>query len=309
MIAPEQIRAAAQRIAPYVRRTPVIQLERDAFGLDAQLTLKLESLQHTGSFKPRGAFNRVLSYGISAGTLVAASGGNHGVAVAYVARTLGLNAEIFVPTVSSPVKVQRLRDYGARVRIIGDVYADSLEASKERASQPDAFEVHAYDQPEVVTGAGTLGFELSEQAPELDTVLVACGGGGLIAGVASWYAGKARVVAVEPRACPTLYSAREAGVPVDVQTGGVAGDSLAARRIGAIAFEVTNAHVEHAILVEEDAISHAQQRLWQDLRVVAEPGGATALAAVLSGAYRPQPGERVGIVVCGGNADLTALQK
>lgn len=309
MIAPEQIRAAAQRIAPYVRRTPVIQLERDAFGLDAQLTLKLESLQHTGSFKPRGAFNRVLSHGISAGTLVAASGGNHGVAVAYVARTLGLNAEIFVPTVSSPVKVQRLRDYGARVRIIGDVYADSLEASKERASQPDAFEVHAYDQPEVVAGAGTLGFELSEQAPELDTVLVACGGGGLIAGVASWYAGKARVVAVEPRACPTLYSAREAGVPVDVQTGGVAGDSLAARRIGAIAFEVTNAHVEHAILVEEDAISHAQQRLWQDLRVVAEPGGATALAAVLSGAYRPRPGERVGIVVCGGNADLTALQK
>lgn len=309
MIDPDDIRRASARIAPYVRRTPVIELERSAFGLDAQLTLKLEPLQHTGSFKPRGAFNRVLSHGISGGTLVAASGGNHGVAVAYVARALGLQAEIFVPTVSSPVKVQRLRDYGATVRIIGDVYADSLEASKERAAQADAFEVHAYDQPEVVAGAGTLGFELSEQAPELDTVLVACGGGGLIAGVASWYAGKARVVAVEPRACPTLYAAREAGAPVDVQTGGVAGDSLAARRIGAIAFEVTNAHVEHAVLVEEDAISQAQQRLWQDLRVVAEPGGATALAAILSGAYRPEAGERVGIVVCGGNAALTALQK
>jgi threonine dehydratase len=309
MIAQEDIRSAAQRIAPYVRRTPVIELERNAFGSSAHLTLKLESLQHTGSFKPRGAFNRVLSHGISSGTLVAASGGNHGVAVAYVARALGLHAEIFVPTVSSPVKVQRLRDYGATVRIVGDVYADSLEASKERAAQADAFEVHAYDQPEVVAGAGTLGFELSQQAPDLDTVLVACGGGGLIAGVASWYAGKARVVAVEPRACPTLYAAREAGTPVDVQTGGVAGDSLAARRIGAIAFEVTNAHVDRAVLVEEDAISQAQRRLWEDLRVVAEPGGATALAAVLGGAYRPEPGERVGVVVCGGNANLTALQK
>lgn len=308
MIAADDIRAAAERIAPYVRRTPVIELERDAFGINAKLTLKLESLQHTGSFKPRGAFNRVLSHGIDAGTLVAASGGNHGVAVAYVARTLGLSAEIFVPTVSSVVKVQRLRDYGATVRIIGEVYADSLEASKERAARADAFEVHAYDQPEVVAGAGTLGFELSQQAPDLDTVLVACGGGGLIAGVASWYAGKARVVAAEPRACPTLYAAREAGKPVDVLTGGVAGDSLAARRLGSIAFDVTSAHVERAILVEEEAITQAQQRLWQDLRVIAEPGGATAFAAVLSGAYRPEPGERVGIVICGGNADLSTLR-
>ena len=309
MIERDEIRTAAQRISGFVRRTPVIELERGAFGLDVPLTLKLESLQHTGSFKPRGAFNRVLSHGVKTGTLVAASGGNHGVAVAYVARTLGLPAEIFVPTVSSPVKVQRLRDYGATVRIIGEVYADSLEASKERAAMPDAFEVHAYDQPEVVAGAGTLGFELSEQAPKLDTVLVACGGGGLIAGVASWYAGKARVVAVEPEACPTLYAAREAGRPVDVQTGGVAGDSLAARRLGSIAFEVTSAMVEQVVLVPDAAISDAQRRLWNDLRVVAEPGGATALAAVLSGAYRPAPGERVGIVVCGGNADLGSLQK
>lgn len=307
MIAPDEIRGAAQRIAAYVRRTPVIELQPGAFLSDAPLTLKLESLQHTGSFKPRGAFNRVLSHNVKSGTLVAASGGNHGVAVAYVAKRLGLQAEIFVPTVSSPVKVQRLRDYGATVRIVGDVYADSLEASKERASQPDAFEVHAYDQPEVVAGAGTLGFELEQQAPQLDTVLVACGGGGLIAGVASWYAGKARVVSVEPAACPTLYAAREAGKPVDVQTGGVAGDSLAARRLGGIAFEVTSAHVEQAVLVSEEAISDAQRRLWNELRVVAEPGGATALAAVLSGAYRPSPGERVGVVVCGGNADLGAL--
>lgn len=304
MIERQQIADASERIAPFVRRTPVIALERGAFGSTAALTLKLESLQHTGSFKPRGAFNRVLSRDARGKTLVAASGGNHGVAVAYVARVLGLRAEIYVPTISSAVKIARLREYGATVHVTGAVYADALEASRERANASDALDVHAYDQPEVVAGAGTLGKEIAEQSPEVETVLVACGGGGLLAGVASWYAGAVRVVAVEPAACPTFFAAREAGTPVDVETGGIAGDSLAARRIGAIAFAVSGRHVEQAILVADDAIADARQALWRELRVVAEPGGATALAALTSGAYRPREGERVAVVVCGANADI-----
>lgn len=290
-----------------MRRTPIFSIESGAFGINARITLKLETAQHTGSFKPRGAFNRVLSRNFRDGTLVAASGGNHGVAVAYVAKTLGLKAEIFVPTVSSPVKIERLRRYGATVRIGGEVYADALELSLSRASDADVLDVHAYDQPEVICGQGTLALELQEQANDLDTVLVAVGGGGLIGGVAAWYAGRARVVAVEPESCPTLHAAREAGAPVDVVTGGIAGDSLAARRIGTIPFYLISRYVERAVLVSDDAIRTAMTTLWEDLRLVTEPGGAAAFAALLSGAYVPRAGERVGVVLCGANVDPAAL--
>lgn len=306
MIEAGRIREAHQRIAPYVRRTPTIDLEGEALGLALPVTLKLELFQVTGSFKPRGAFNRLLSNDVRT-PVVAASGGNHGVAVAYACMQLGLRAEIFVPTVSAPMKVQRLRDYGAVVHQVGAVYADSLEASRERAREIGAFEVHAYDMPEVVAGAGTVGLELSEQSPDAHTVLVAVGGGGLIAGIAAWYGEGVKVVAVEPERCPTLFEARKAGAPVDVQTGGVAGDSLAARRIGGIAFEVVQRFVPQAVLVSEEAIVAAQRLLWDRMRVVAEPGGATALAALLSGVYEPEPGERVAVVVCGSNTDPAGL--
>ncbi len=299
-----EIEAASKRITGYVRTTPIIHLEADAWDSAAHLTLKLEQLQHTGSFKTRGAFNRILTNHVPAAGVIAASGGNHGVAVAYVARKLGYRAEIFVPEVCSPVKVKRLQDYGAHVTITGATYAEALIASQMRAAQTGALVVHAYDQPEVVAGQGTLGYELAQQAPELDTLLVAVGGGGLIGGIAAWFAGSVRIIGVEPEAAPTLTSALQAGHPVDVEVGGVAADSLGARRIGTLAFSLVQQYVDRVVLVKDESIRTAQRTLWNDLRIIAEPGGATATAALLSGAYQPAPGERVGIVVCGGNADL-----
>lgn len=302
-----EIEAAGKRLTGYVRTTPLIHLEDHAWGVAGQLTLKLELLQHTGSFKPRGAFNRVLSNSVPAAGVIAASGGNHGIAVAYVARQLGYPAEIYVPEACSPVKVERLRSYGAQVTIVGATYADALEASQERAAQTGALVVHAYDQPEVVAGQGTLGCEFEQQAPDLDTLLIAVGGGGLIAGVAAWFAGRVRVIGVEPTSATTMAAALKAGEPVDIPVSGIAVDSLGARRVGNLAFALVKEHVERVVLVNDDAIRQSQRALWNDLRIVAEPGGATALAALLSGAYRPAPGERVGVVVCGGNADLAAL--
>lgn len=301
------IEAAAARIGPHIRVTPVLHLAAGAFGLSVPLVLKLESLQHAGSFKSRGAFNRMLSAAVPPAGVIAASGGNHGVAVAYAARQLGHAAEIFVPETASPVKVERLRHHGARVTQVGARYAEALAASAERARETGALVVHAYDQPEVVAGQGTLGRELQAQAPEVDTVLVAVGGGGLIGGVAAWYAGAARVISVEPEGCPTLASALEAGQPVPVEVRGVAMDSLGASEVGELAFSIAARHVERALLVTDEAISNAQRALWEEIRLVAEPGGATALAALLSGAYRPAPGERVAVIVCGGNADLRRL--
>jgi threonine dehydratase len=302
-----EIEAAGRRIAGHIRTTPLIHLEDHIWGLNGQITLKLELLQHTGSFKPRGAFNRVLSSSAPAAGVIAASGGNHGIAVAYVARQLGYRAEIFVPEACSPVKVERLRSYGAQVTITGATYADALVASQERASQTGALVVHAYDQPEVVAGQGTLGQELEQQMPGLDTLLVAVGGGGLIAGVAAWFAGRVRVIGVEPASAPGMFQALKAGEPVDTEVGGIAVDSLGARRVGKLAFALVKEHVERVVLVSDEAIRQSQRTLWNDLRVVAEPGGATALAALLSGAYQPAPGERVGVIVCGGNADLATL--
>jgi threonine dehydratase len=303
MIQPNDVEAAAQRIAPHVRVTPILPLEPRAFGSAAQLTLKLELMQHTGSFKARGAFNRILSAQVPDAGVIAASGGNHGAAVAYAARQLGHVAEIFVPERTPDIKVERLRRYGARVVLSGASYAEAYAASRQRAAQSGALEVHAYDQPEVVAGQGTLGRELEAQAPDLDTVLVAVGGGGLIAGVAAWYASRVRVVAVEPERCPTLYSAVEAGAPVDVEVSGVAADSLGARCIGRLAFDVAQQHVHSVVLMSDEEIRASQRALWDSLRILAEPGGAAALAGLRSGKYQPAPGERVGVIVCGGNTD------
>jgi threonine dehydratase len=307
MLSRAEIVAAADRIAPYVRRTPVVVLEAGVPGLEGEHHLKLELLQHTGSFKARGAFNHMLSAEVPAAGVVAASGGNHGAAVAYAARRLGYRAEIFVPETSPEIKVRRLRQYGAIVTQIGAAYTEALAASQARAAAIGALSIHAFDDPAVVAGQGTVAREFAEQVPGLDTVLIAVGGGGLIGGVASWFRGDVRVVGVEPERAPTLASALDAGTPVDVAVGGIAVDSLGASRAGALAFAAARQFVERVVLVEDTQISAAQRLLWEDLRIAAEPGGATALAALLSGAYRPEPGEQVGVLVCGGNVDLHQL--
>jgi len=297
------ILSARDRIRPYVRRTPVLDPGAGSFGVDAPLTLKLELLQHMGSFKPRGAFSKMLASEVPGAGVIAASGGNFGLAVAYAARTLGHRAEIFVPSTSPEAKIARVRDQGADVHVIDGYYDDASAAAHVRAAETGACWMHPFDQPEVVAGQGTIGVELAEQVPDADTVLVAVGGGGLIGGIAAWFAGDVRVVAVEPASSRCLDAALEAGEPVDVPVGGIAADSLGARRVGDIAFAVTRAHVERVVLVEDDAILDAQRAIWRELRMVAEPGGAAALAAVRSGAYVPAPGERVVVLLCGSNAD------
>jgi threonine dehydratase len=308
-VGPDDIRAARDRIAARVRRTPVLHLEPVAFGVPGRLTLKLELLQHTGSFKPRGAFNRMLSADVPATGVIAASGGNFGLAVAFAARALGHRAEIFVPETSPPVKAARIAAFGAEVRLVPGYYDDAFEASASRAAETGALVMHAFDQPEVVAGQGTVGVELSEQVPDADTVLVAIGGGGLIGGVAAWYEGCTRVVGVEPDRCPTMAEALRVGHPVPVEIGGYAADSLGARRCGDVAFAVASRFVEHVVLVTDDAIRDAQRRLWEEVRLLAEPGGAAALAALLTGRYRPDPGERIVVLVCGANADPASLSE
>ncbi|WP_257387019.1 threonine/serine dehydratase [Tahibacter caeni] len=298
------VEAAAARIRGHVRVTPVVEPGAGFADGGAQVFLKLECLQHSGSFKPRGAFNRVLAQAqLPAAGLIAASGGNHGAAVAYVARELGLRAEVFVPEIAAPAKIARLRDYGATLRIGGRDYAEALAASRLRRDESGALEIHAYDEFAVVAGQGTLARELERQAGELDTVLVAVGGGGLLAGLLAWHGSGVRVVAVEPQRSCALHAALAAGATCDVEVGGVAADSLGARRVGRIAFALAQANRLTSVLVDDDTIVAAQRRLWSQLRVVAEPGGATALAALLGGAYRAQPGERVGVIVCGANTD------
>jgi len=299
------IARAHERIAPFVRRTPVIEVEAGSLAA-SPLILKLELLQHTGSFKPRGAFTNLLSRQVPEAGVAAASGGNHGAAVAFAARALGVPARIFVPELASPVKTARIAAYGAELVVTGATYAEALDACQAHIAASGAMAVHAYDAPETVAGQGTVARELAAQAG-LDTLLVAVGGGGLIAGCAAWYAGAVKLVAVEPEGCPTLARARAEGRPVDVEVGGIAADSLGARRLGALPFGLAEAHVAESLLVADDAIRAAQRALWDRLRIVAEPGGATALAAVMSGAYAPGPGERVGVLVCGGNADPASV--
>ncbi|HEV2989266.1 MAG TPA: threonine/serine dehydratase [Candidatus Angelobacter sp.] len=307
MITQTDIQAAARRIDGHVRRTPVLTMEKDAFGIDAEIHLKLESLQHTGSFKPRGAFNFILSSSVPSAGVIAASGGNHGAAVAFVAQRLGIPAEIFVPIISPANKVERLRQYRAKVNVIGDSYAEALIASQEKASITGALSIHAYDDARVLAGQGTLGMELEDQLGPLDTILIAVGGGGLIGGVAAWYQSRVRVIGVEPELAPSLHNALEAQKLVDVQVSGIAADSLGARRVGALMFPIAQRHIERVILVTDDDIRQAQQTLWHKLRMVAEPGGAAALAALISGRFKPAIGERVAVVLCGGNAQLSSL--
>jgi threonine dehydratase len=263
--------------------------------------LKLEQLQHAGSFKTRGAFANLLLREVPDVGVVAASGGNHGTAVAYAAQRLDVAAKIFVPTVSSPAKIARIRAYGADLTIVGDRYADALAASEEWAARTGAMTVHAFDQIETLLGQGTLGAELAAQAPDLNTVVVAVGGGSLVGGIAAWYAGRCRIIAVEPSAAPTLTAAFAAGHPVDAPAGGIAADSLAPRRVGELMFPIARTFVDRVVCVEDDHIVRAQAFLWERLRVVAEPGGAAAFGALLTDAYVPTPGERVGVVISGGN--------
>jgi threonine dehydratase len=298
----ERIAATEAVIRPYVRRTPLVETDMSDFGLPpGPLTFKLEMLQHSGSFKARGAFANLLLRDVPAAGVVAASGGNHGVAVAYAAHRLGVSATIFLPDITSPAKAELIRSYGARLIFAGTRYADALAASEAHVAQTGAMPVHAFDQAETLLGQGSVGMELEADAPGIDTLLVAVGGGGLIGGIAAWYGGRIRIVAVEPEEAPTLHAALAAGRPVDAPASGIAADSLAPRRVGELMFAIARASIAETVLVSDDAIRQAQLALWSGLRVVAEPGGAAAFAALLSGRYRPGPGERVAVLICGAN--------
>ncbi|WP_439599421.1 serine/threonine dehydratase [Falsiroseomonas sp.] len=301
---PAEIEAAAGRIARFIRRTPVLRLEGGDLGLEIPLILKLELLQASGSFKPRGAFNRMLSVPVPEAGVVTASGGNHGAAVAYAARALGHRAEVFCPVATPAAKTSRIESYGATLHRVGAAYDEARIASEAHAQKTGALLVHAYDQPEILAGQGTVGLELWQDAPEATHVLVATGGGGLIGGIAAWYAGRGtQVISVEPEGCPALHHALAAGQPLPAPVGGLAADSLGARQIGALSFAVARDHVAQAVLVPDAAIAEAQRRLFSALRLVAEPGGAAALAALVSGAFQPPPGAKVAVILCGSNTD------
>lgn len=307
------IDAAASRFATdgrgFIRRTPLWKLPGAALGVAcAEVWLKLEQLQAGGSFKARGMYNRLLANPVPEAGVIVASGGNAGIATAAAARALGVPCEVFVPTVSSPAKQAKLRQLGARVVVTGEVYAEALEACLARQQDTGALLTHAYDQPEVVAGAGTLAMEIEAQGGEAPhSVLVSVGGGGLIAGVAAWFEQRSRVIALEPELAPTLYRARAAGMPVDVAVSGIAADSLGARRIGAIAWEVAQRHVADALLLSDEAIRHAQQTLWKDFKLAVEPAAALPLAALQTGLYVPASDEVVALIVCGANVDPATL--
>ncbi len=307
-IGPGQIADMYALIRPHIRRTPVIEVDPADFGLEAGvIAFKLELVQHAGSFKSRGAFANLLSRTIPPAGVVAASGGNHGLAVAFAANRLKIAASIFIPSVAALTKQERIRSLGAELIVAGELYADALAASRRRAADRGAVQIHAFDQAETLLGQGSVGLEMDEQCRELDTLLVAVGGGGLIGGIAAWFEGRIRIVAVEPRLAPTLYRAREAGHPVDAEAGGIAADSLAPQRVGELMFPLAERFVDEIVLVEDEAIREAQRALWRVMRLATEPGGAAAMAALLSGAYRPRPDERVGVVVCGGNTDAVTF--
>ena len=296
------IEAAEGLIRPYIRRTPVLSVTGADFGLgEFPLSLKLEFMQHSGSFKCRGAFMNLLSRDVPKAGVVAASGGNHGAAVAYATKTLGVPAKIFVPSVSSPAKIARIKQYGADLVVGGDRYADALAASETWEAQSGAMSVHAFDQPETIIGQGTVGVELEQAIPNLDTVLVSIGGGGLISGIAAWFGDRVKVVGVEPVGAPTMTAAREAGGPVDAEAGSIAADSLAPKLVGENVYTIAEQFVDEVVLVEDDAIRAAQGTLWEKARVVAEPGAANAFAALTSDSYQPATDENVAVVLSGAN--------
>ncbi len=306
-ITPERISRTEALIRPHVRRTPVLSVDMVDFGHAAfPVRLKLECLQHSGSFKARGAFSNLLQRDVPKAGVAAASGGNHGAAVAYAAMRLGVPATIFVPSVSPKAKTDRIRSYGAELVIAGDRYADALAASEAHVARTGAMSVHAFEQVETMLGQGTLGLEIEQDLPDIDTLLVAVGGGGLIGGIAAWLNGRVRIVAVEPEGSPTLHNAFAAGEPVDAPTEGIAADSLAPKRVGSLMFPIAQNYIERSILVSDDDIVAAQKALWDAVRVATEPGGAAAFGALLSGRYQPASGERVAVLVCGANT--TAVQ-
>ena len=311
MISRDDIRRCYDTIRPYIRRTPVIRVDLAELGEAATAlpvaVLKLEQLQCAGSFKARGAFTNLLLREVPPAGVVAASGGNHGVAVAYAARRRGVPAKIFVPTVSAPAKIGRIRELGADLVVTGERYADALAAAQDWVDRSGAMSVHAYDQRETILGQGTLALELAEQVSELDTVLVPVGGGGLIAGTASWFAGTARVVGVEPDGAPTLSYARAEGRPADAPAGSVAADALAPRRVGELVFPITESYVDDVVLVDDESILAAQRALWQAFRIAAEPAASVGIAALLAGAYKPAPGEHVTVVISGANMSPSQL--
>ena len=310
MISRDDIEAAAQRIAPHVRRTPLWVLRSDELGLPGpgfEVWLKLEQLQRSGSFKARGMFNRLLANPIPAAGVIAASGGNAGIATATAAQALGVRSEIFVPTVISPAKRDRLEQLGARVVVTGAVYAEAFAACQQRQRESGALMTHAYDQAEVLAGAGTLAREIESQAGVPDALLVSVGGGGLAGGIAAWFAGRTRMVALEPERAPTLHAALAAGAPVDVEVSGIAADALGARRIGALAWEVAQRHPMSSLVLRDDDIVDAQRWLWQALKLAVEPAAALPLAALRSGAWQAQAGQRICLVLCGANVDPATL--
>lgn len=303
-----RVAATYELIRPYIRRTPFLEVDLADFGREPHpLSCKLELLQHAGSFKPRGAFANLLTRDVPDSGVVAASGGNHGLAVAFAANKLRVNATIFVPGVAAVTKQERIRSLGAKLVVVGELYADALAASRQFAAESGAMQIHAFDQAETLLGQGSVGLEAEQQCPDLDTLLVGVGGGGLIGGIAAWSEGRVKLVAVEPRAAPTLYRALEAGRPVDAEAGGIAADSLAPRQVGELMFPLARRFVDHVVLVEDDDIRQAQQALWRVLRVASEAGGAAAMAALLSGAYRPKPAERIGVLLCGANTDAVSF--
>jgi len=310
MIEKSSIESAYGRIHNYIRETPVVRLDGADFGLDSfPLVLKLEQLQHAGSFKARGAFTNLLSREIPQAGVVAASGGNHGAAVALAAKRLGVPAKIFVPEVSSAAKVARIREYGADLVIIGEHYGIALAESEKYRDESGALAIHAFDDDYTMRGQATLALELQKQAPEITTVLAAVGGGGLIAGIASWFAGtNVKVIGVEPEHAPTLTKALEAGEPVDAETGSIANDSLAPKRIGARVLPILQKHLDRVLLVTDEEIRRSQEALWSVARVVVEPGGAAAFASLLARKYVPAKGERVAVVLSGGNTNAVQFR-
>jgi threonine dehydratase len=298
----EDIKKANRVLEPYIRRTPVIETDAGDFGLDpGRLAFKLESLQHAGSFKARGAFAHILTRDIPPAGVVAASGGNHGTAVAFAAMTLKVQATIFVPRISSPLKIDRIRRYGAHLKVEGDDYADALELSERWRGESGAMSIHAFDAAETLVATATIGLELEDQLDAFDTLLVPVGGGGLIGGIASWFAGRVKIVAVEPEKSPKLTRAFAAGYPVDSPVGGIAADSLGPRRIGNLTLPIIKRYVDRVVTVSEDEMRAAQSLLWDRLSVVVEPGGAAASAALFSRRYEPAPGERVCVLISGAN--------
>lgn len=303
------IEAAYERIAGHIRRTPVMESGAGSFGIARSVSLKLELFQHAGSFKARGAFNNLLSRAVPEAGVAAASGGNHGVAVAYAARALDIAADVFVPETSAPAKIAKIRALGARLHVGGARYADAADACARHLAESGAIDIHPYDAAETIAGQGTVALEWEEDVPDLDTVLVAVGGGGLISGIATWFSGDVKVVGVEPVGSCALQAALEAGRPVDVDVESIAADSLGAKRCGNLVYEICREKVDSVVLVGDAAIAEAQARLWREAQIAAEPGGATALAALVAGAYRPAQDERVGVLVCGGNLDPATLSR